>query len=266
MTVKRRRPTAKRLAGLLADVVITQQLKQRPSREFDLQDQVNAFRELADHLAKNPDTFLNRLVDLALTLCDADTVGISVEETDGKGEPIFRWVAMAGELKSLVGGSTPRNFSPCGVCVDQNRPLLMDHLDRFYPYFKDAPLPFVEALLIPWQVSGGPVGTLWIVAHTDRRKFDQQDALLMSGLAAFASVAMRLRHSVLESERGVVAARLVSAIAHEINNPLQGAILALSCAASSSGLSSEVRTMISTAEKEMHRVAALSSEIIRKSA
>ena len=102
---------------------------------------------------------LERLVELARTLCDAGTVGISVEQNNDKGERIFLWVAMAGELKHMLGGTTPRNFSPCGICVDQKAPLLMDRLDRFYPYFREAPLPFVEALLIPWEVKDGANGT-----------------------------------------------------------------------------------------------------------
>jgi hypothetical protein len=140
----------------LADVIITSDLQTRPSRETDLHRENSAFRELADHLANDPEKFLERLVELALGLCNAGTVGISVEQTDDKSERVFRWVAMAGELKHLLGGTTPRNFSPCGICVDQNAPLLMDRLDRFYPYFREAPLPFVEALLIPWEVKDGP--------------------------------------------------------------------------------------------------------------
>jgi hypothetical protein len=117
-------------------VVITSQLQKRPSRHIDVQKENAAFRELADHLAADPDKLLQRLVEIMLKLCEADTVGISVEQTDDKGARIFRWVAMAGALKHLIGGTTPRNFSPCGVCVDQNQPLLMERLDRVYTYFK----------------------------------------------------------------------------------------------------------------------------------
>src|ERR1700694_957094 len=134
----------------LESVVITPQLQQRSFRRIDVQKENAAFRELAGHLTSEPDEILQMLVNQTLKLCDADTVGISVEEVDDNGDRIFRWVAMAGELKHLIGGTTPRNFSPCGVCVDQGTPLLMDRLDRAFPYFKDAPLPFVEALLIPW--------------------------------------------------------------------------------------------------------------------
>jgi hypothetical protein len=248
----------------LESIVITPQLQQRSSREIDLHKENAAFRELASNFASEPDEFLQLLVEQTIRLCDADTVGISVEEVDDKGDKIFRWVAMAGELRHLIGGTTPRNFSPCGVCVDQNRPLLMDRLDRFYPYFREAPLPFVEALLIPWGVSGGPIGTLWIVAHSDNRKFDREDVRLMSCLAAFAAGAIRLKQTVRETERAVAATEVVAAMAHHINNPLQGAILALFCAKAKPDLNPEVRELILIADSEVQRVAALSAELLRK--
>jgi len=251
---------------VLADVIITSDLQSRPSREIDLHRENSAFRELADHLANDPDKFLERLVELARRLCDAGTVGISVEQTNDKGERIFRWVAMAGELKHMLGGTTPRNFSPCGICVDQKVPLLMDRLDRFYPYFREAPLPFIEALLIPWEIKGGPNGTLWAVAHNARRKFDREDVRLLGCLAAFACGAIRLQHILEESIRSCAATTLLNDLAHQINNPLQGAIFALTCASSDEDLSSESRAMVLVAEKELRRVAALSTELIRKPA
>ena len=126
----------------LPSIDITGQLQKRPPRQTDIRKENVAFRELAGLLAAEPkEGFLQSLVELTVKLCDADTVGISVEQTDDKGDKILRWVAMAGELKHLIGGTIPRNFSPCGMCLDQNQPLLMGQLDRFYPYFKEVPLP-----------------------------------------------------------------------------------------------------------------------------
>src|SRR3954471_19088044 len=169
-----------------ASVIITHQLETRTPRAVNLQLETKAFSELADLFAAEPENFLKRLVEITRELCDGDTVGISVEQVDEKSAKIFRWVAMAGELKHLIGGTTPRNFSPCGVCVDTDRPLLMEGLDRYYPQFREAPRPFVEALLVPWSARGA-VGTLWIVTHGDRRKFDREDARLMGCFAAFAA-------------------------------------------------------------------------------
>jgi hypothetical protein len=261
---RKREATAQARETILEDVVITSELQKRPTREFDLQRENDSFRELADHFARDPDKFLDRMVELALVLCDADTVGVSVEQTDEKGQRIFRWVAMAGSLRHLIGGTTPRHFSPCGICVDQNAPLLMERLDRFYPYFKEAPLPFIEALLIPWEVRDGPNGTLWVVAHSERRKFDQQDVRLMGCLAAFTCGAIRLQQTLAMVEQVSGAAKVLNAVAHRINNPLQAVMLALSCALSGTGLSKEARTMITIAEKELQRVADLSAELTQQ--
>jgi hypothetical protein len=46
--------------------------------------------------------------------------------------------------------------------------------ERFFPELKIEP-PIVEALLVPFHVEDQPVGTVWVVTHTDDRKFDQQD-------------------------------------------------------------------------------------------
>lgn len=248
----------------VAEVVITSQLSLRLTRQHDLVLENSAFRELANAFATEPNGFLDKLVNLTLKLCDAGTVGVSVEQTDGDGEKIFRWVAMAGQLEHLLGGTTPRNFSPCGVCVDQNAPLLMSELDRAYPYFKQAPLPFVEALLLPWGISGGPVGTLWVVAHDQERKFDREDARLMACLAAFAAGAIQLQDAIAEKLAGVAAARIVSEMAHRINNPLQGALLALSTALHKGEIKPDTRQLICIAESELQRVRTLSAELLLK--
>ena len=52
--------------------------------------------------------------------------------------------------------------------------------ERFFPALKIEPL-IVEALLVPFHVEDQPVGTVWVVTHTDDRKFDQQDERIIRG-------------------------------------------------------------------------------------
>jgi len=247
---------------VLESVIITSQLAARPAREFDFQQESEAFRRLADFLAAEPETFLDRLVEVTAYLCAADTVGISIEETDAAGKRVFRWIAMAGELKHLIGGTTPRDFSPCGICVDTNRPLLMSQLDRYYPQFREAPRPFVEALLLPWGIQGGPIGTLWIVAHTEHRKFDMKDVRLMSGLSAFARGSILLRDKIREGERAAAASSIIAEMAHHINNPLQAAVLAIYRLKSEAELHPEARDLIVVLETQVNRVAKMSSGLL----
>ena len=59
------------------------------------------------------------LVQLAMELCGAESAGISVLEPETAQ---FRWFALRGVLSVFEGATTPRNFSPCGVCLDENAP------------------------------------------------------------------------------------------------------------------------------------------------
>ena len=70
-------------------VIFTPQLVQRPCRPANLLEESKAFHGLAQCLALHPDQFLDRLVEVTLQLCDADTVGISVEATDDEGSRSF---------------------------------------------------------------------------------------------------------------------------------------------------------------------------------
>lgn len=127
-------------------------------------------------------------------------------------------------------------------------------------------MPFVEALLLPWGVDGGPVGTLWIVAHSDRRKFDREDVRLMGCMTPFGAGAIRLQETLLETQRSLASARVVSDMAHHINNPLQGAMLALYNAQSAGEMSADVRKMLLIAENELQRATSLSAALLQKTA
>ncbi len=50
----------------------------------------------------------------ALLLCPAHTSGLSLLHKNDRGQ-FFHWDAMAGVLRDKVGGTTPRNFSPCEI-------------------------------------------------------------------------------------------------------------------------------------------------------
>ena len=129
---------------------------------------------------------LQRLVETARELCRADTAGISLLEGD-----VFRWEAVAGVFASSRDGTMPRAASPCGVCIDENVTQLMHLPDRHFPALRAEPR-FVEALLIPFRVRGRPVGTVWIVSHTDERKFDREDERVVRTLAQFAAAGWQL--------------------------------------------------------------------------
>lgn len=114
-----------------------------------------------------------------------------VEPAPGGGEQ-FRWVAMAGCLAAHIGGTTPRNFSPCGECLDKGGTILLSRPDLKYDYFQSTGLEFTEGLVVVFTTDAHakPLGTIWVVSHPPRRHhFDDDDARLMESIGHFAASA-----------------------------------------------------------------------------
>jgi signal transduction histidine kinase len=174
----------------LTDVVTNSELARRSSRAPEYQAENQALEILAQTLAHSPERVLQKLVEVAQELCRADSAGISLLEEHG-GEQVFRWEALAGVLRDHVNGTMPRNASPCGITIDRDATQLMYLPERFFPALKIEP-PIVEALLVPFHVQDQPIGTVWVVTHTDDRKFDQEDERIIKNLGNFAAAGWQL--------------------------------------------------------------------------
>ncbi len=176
---------------------------------------------LAAEMTANPRNMLQKLVETAIDLCEADTAGISVLEGD-----VFRWEALAGMFAASRGSTMPRDATPCGVCVDQNATQLMHLPDRCFPALRSEPR-FVEAMLIPFHDHDKPVGTVWIVANNFERKFDREDERVMCTLAQFASAGWQLwRACEFAAESNRRKDEFMAMLAHELRNPLSAIISA----------------------------------------
>lgn len=186
------------MAIQLNDVLITEELSRRSSRQPNLHAENQAMRSLARQLAQTPERMLQHLVDLAVELCDAGTAGVSLVEPQPDGEAVFRWVAMAGLLASYVGGCTPCNFSPCGVCLEQGASVLFAYPERYFTYLQTINPPLVEGLVLPLIADGQALGTLWIATHDEQRQFDGEDVRLMTGLADFTVTLLRTQQQARE--------------------------------------------------------------------
>jgi PAS domain S-box-containing protein len=202
---------------LLEATIITDVLWSRPSRPPDLGIEIEAFRELVRDMATQDSlAVLNSLIAHAIRLCKASSAGISLLEKKQNSEQIFRWVAAKGGMEEYIGGTTPRNFSPCGICLERNSAQLFSHPERYYTYLQGV-LPMSELLLIPLYADTQALGTLWVICHDGQRTFDREDARILSSLADFTSVALRTQllqqepkeadgenHSLLEAIPGLV--------------------------------------------------------------
>jgi hypothetical protein len=177
----------------LETVISTAELLHRVSRSPDFEVENRAFVTLLTAMTQpgvSCDGVLQELAEMALELCKAHSAGVSVLEADA-GSEVFRWRAVAGRWSPFLGGCMPRNSSPCGAVVSYGTHVLMKRPERHFGHTEDAP-PVAEVLLVPFYVREQPVGTVWVVAHDDLRKFDREDERLMSNLARFASLGYEL--------------------------------------------------------------------------
>ncbi len=172
----------------LESVISTAELKNRPSRSPDYQAESHALSALAQEMANSPQNVLQKLVDVALRLSRAQSAGVSILEEE-EGREIFRWHAAAGRWAGYLGGTMPRDASPCGTVLDRNDSLLLFHPERYYPIPSTITPPIVEVLLIPFHVADKPIGTIWAIAHDESLKFDAEDERIMRSLGKFASAA-----------------------------------------------------------------------------
>ena len=155
-----------------------------------------ALHRIAATTGDEPYAVLQGLLSAAVELCgggeDTSTAGVSMLEPAPDGGEQFRWVAMAGCLASHIGGTSPRNFSPCGECLNRSRSIILSRPDIKFDYFQSAGLEFTQGLVVPFRtdLQPKPLGTIWVVSHPPRRHhFDAEDVRLMESLAHFAASA-----------------------------------------------------------------------------
>lgn len=176
----------------LDNVVITVELSRRLPRPPNLLSENQAMHTLARQMVNQPETMLKSLVEIAIALCHAGTAGVSLLDVTPSGEEVFRWDVLAGTLQQYVGGTTPRNFSPCGTCLDRGGPQLYSYPERYFTYFQATNTPFVEGLVLPLIAEGHALGTIWIVSHDEQQHFDLEDVRVMTSLADFTAAALLL--------------------------------------------------------------------------
>ena len=174
-------------------VIATDELARRPTRPADFASENRVLRKLASIMAREPRLVLQELVDSARELCSAGSAGISLLDPDfTESASQFRWIATSGEFNRYAGQTMPRHFSPCGTVLDANRLLLMKDPVRHFAYIDALSEPVSEVLLVPFYQADRPIGTVWVAQHTQDRKFDSEDARLVTSLSQFAAAAIQV--------------------------------------------------------------------------
>lgn len=161
-----------------------------------------------------PSEMLPKLVKVALEVCGAASAGISVLEGDE-----FRWLGLCGSLQAFEGAKTPRNDSPCGICLDRDVPILMEHPERIYSWIADAKINVPEVLLVPLRApEGEQVGTLWVVSD-NKGHFDPEHARTMAELSTFTGMALHMMRTEERLTRALEEKQLiVGEMSHRVKN------------------------------------------------
>ena len=202
-------------------ILCTEELQRRPSRPPDYERENRALVAMTIALADSPRTILQTLAEKVLEVLQADSAGLSLLTKDEKR---FYWAAIAGAWSPHIGGGTPRDFGPCGDVLDCNIPMLFTHWERRYPYLRPATPLAEEGLLVPFYVKGKAVGTIWAIAHNDRRKFDAEDLRLLESLGRFASAAYQAVASIDDLKFQIAAREKAEAEVRELASGLQAKI------------------------------------------
>jgi PAS domain S-box-containing protein len=205
----------------LESILCTGELDRRPSRVPNHESENRALLALALAMADSPGTILQTLADTILDVLQSDSAGISLLTRDKKR---FYWPAIAGAWKPYIGGGTPRDFGPCGDVLDRNIPLMFRRVERRYDYFLPVTPPIEECLLVPFYIQGKAVGTIWAIAHSDRRKFDAEDMRQLVSLGKFTSSAYQVVESLDLMEKHAAALRQNEYSLREMIDALPAAI------------------------------------------
>jgi PAS domain S-box-containing protein len=190
----------------LESILCTEELHRRPARPPDFETESRALVAVAQALANSPGTILQTIAEKMLEIFLCGSAGFSLLTND---EQRFSWDAIAGAWNPHLGGGTPRGFGPCGDVLDCNAPLLFRHWERRYPYLLEVTPLAEEGLVVPFYIQGKAVGTLWIIAHDDHRKFDSEDLRLLERLGLFASGAYQALKSAGAREQSHAAISLM---------------------------------------------------------
>jgi signal transduction histidine kinase len=175
----------------LHDLLSDREFLDRTDAPTRAEKRFEALQTLAHVFTDDPRVVLQKLVDIAVEFCGADSAGISLEEADEQGNPTFRWVAISGTFSQYLNGRTPRFFSPCGTCLSTGRPQHYRVTKPYYDFLGVVAEPITDGMLIPWR-SDQNKGTVWAISHGSPQTFNAEDYKLLAALADFAGISVRL--------------------------------------------------------------------------
>jgi PAS domain S-box-containing protein len=173
------------------EVLATGELARRPARARDFCAEKKALTAITREMAANPHGVLQKVAELAVELCHAESAGVSILEPDGApdSDDTLRWQAASGIYARFRGQVLPREATPCGGAIGSGDTQLFERPARFFPRMHDFTPQILENLSTPWSVDGQAMGTVWAAIHTPGYRFDAEDARLLRMLGTLAATA-----------------------------------------------------------------------------
>lgn len=201
------------------DLYITPELHRRLPKAVDHLAEKLALQDIGAQMLDHPDRLLQKLVERAMQTTGAASAGISAYEPEEGGAGFFRWRDLRGELARFEGATTPRDYSPCGVCLDRFEATLTRHPERYYSWIAQAGVVCPEVLLVPLYIAHGqPLGTLWIVSETEGL-FDSGHARIMRELASFVGIALAMVQNQRQLKDALAQQEMLTReMEHRVNN------------------------------------------------
>jgi two-component sensor histidine kinase len=210
--------THRPLALAFETIYVTDELDRRPAKACDPLLEKRALHDLIGKMADQPEEVLPRFVDLAMEITGGVAAGLSLLSQE-PAPGVFVWKYLRGSLMSFEGAETPRNFSPCGVTLDHDGPVLSRHPERVYDWISDAGIVVPEVMLVPLKVGdGSTLGTLWIVSE-EVDHFVRDHARAMTELAWFVGIALRMLETEQRLQQALEAQEtLTQEMSHRVKN------------------------------------------------
>ncbi|PZR48329.1 hybrid sensor histidine kinase/response regulator [Paraburkholderia fungorum] len=240
----------------------TDELARRPARAADYAAENRALVALARVQAGPRSEFLQAIADTALSLCHADSAGISLVEGPDDSR-VFRWFAVAGLCADLRGKTTTWNECPCGVTLEAGAPQLFINPQARFPCLRFPGVEVPEGIVVPIPADNGALGAIWVMSHAQDCRFDLEDVRLLSNLAVFAGSGLTIvnaRDSGEESDRRHN--EFIAMLSHELRNPMTPIDGAISAAKRLCVEDERAVEMLTVAQRQMRHLRTLVDDLL----
>lgn len=181
-----------------ADLILGDVLFDRSMHSTSLRTEKAAARELS-HVLDDGRGAVRRFLDVASHMCHGGSAGVSLLSPGAFGKRSLQWRAVSGALAEYEGIAVPRDFSTCGLCLDDGGPIVLEKPERLFDYLLEMPPTIAEALVVPLYLDEALVGTLWIVHHDDAAHFRSDDVRIAERLSLHLVWAMKLLQVATEN-------------------------------------------------------------------